>query len=54
MDHKQILKVFAVLLLCLAIIGSATAQVPDFPERMPIVQPNVLRGSGQIQFRNYW
>ena len=38
MDHKQILKVFAVLLLYLAIIGSATAQVPDFPERMPIVQ----------------
>ena len=38
MDCKQILKVLAVLLLCLAIIGSTAAQAPNFPDRMPIVE----------------
>ena len=50
MDHKQILKVFAVLLLCLAIIGSATAQVPDFPERMPIVQRTFSEDPDKFSF----
>ncbi len=38
MDCKQILKIFAVLLVCLAITGSAAAQAPDFPDRIPIVE----------------
>ena len=50
MDHKQILKVFAVLLLYLAIIGSATAQVPDFPERMPIVQRTFSEDPDKFSF----
>ena len=50
MDHKQILKVFAVLLLCLAIIGSATAQVPDFPERMLIVQRTFSEDPDKFSF----
>ena len=37
MDCKQILTIFAVHLICVAIIGSAAAQAPDFPDRMPIV-----------------
>lgn len=37
MDCKQILKVFVVLLLCLAAIG-VSAQSPDFPDQMPIVE----------------
>ena len=50
MDYKQILKVFAVLLLYLAIIGSATAQVPDFPERMPIVQRTFSEDPDKFSF----
>ena len=38
MDCNQILKVFVVLLVCLAITSSAAAQAPDFPDRMPIVE----------------
>ena len=40
MDRKQthVLKIFAVLLLCLAIASRTAAQAPDFPDRMPIVQ----------------
>ena len=39
MDYKQmhVLRVFAVLLLCFT-AGSALAQAPDFPDRMPIVE----------------
>ena len=50
MDHKQILQVFAVRLLCFAIIGSATAQVPDFPERMPIVQRTFSEDPDKFNF----
>ena len=38
MDCNQILRVFVVLLVCLAITSSAAAQAPDFPDRMPIVE----------------
>ncbi len=38
MDCSQILKIFVVLLVCLAITSSAAAQAPDFPDRMPIVE----------------
>ena len=38
MDCKQILKVFGLLLLCLAVTSTAAAQAPDFPDRMPIVE----------------
>ncbi len=38
MDCKQILRVFAALVLGVAIIGSAAAQAPEFPDQMPIVE----------------
>ncbi len=40
MDYKQthVLRVFSVLVLSIAIIGSTAAQAPDFPARMPIVE----------------
>ena len=38
MDCNQIVRAFAVLVLCLAITSNAAAQAPDFPDRMPIVE----------------
>ena len=57
MDCKQmhVLTIFAVLLsMRRTAIGGAAAQAPDFPDRMPIVRTALLRGSGQVHFRNYW
>ena len=38
MNCKQILRVFGTLLLFLVVTGTAIAQAPDFPDRMPIVE----------------